>query len=79
MTDIEAFEHFGMDAAIMCWPLDRAVMDSADWRVEGTVLRSEPEMRIRHTITTPEGGAFVHYRSHADDGLCGRAPSEESG
>jgi len=55
MTDIEAFEHFGMDAAIMCWPLDRAVMDRADWRVESTVLRSEPEMRIRHTITTPEG------------------------
>ena len=55
MTDIEAFEKFGLDAAIMCWPLDRAVMDSADWRVESTVLRSEPEMRIRHTITTPEG------------------------
>ena len=55
ISDIEAFEKFDMDAAIMCWPLDRAVLTGPDWQVESKVLQETPNKVIQHTITTPDG------------------------
>jgi len=55
MSDIEAFEKFGLDAAIMCWPLDRTVLAGPDWQVETKVLNEKPNKLVQHTITTPQG------------------------
>jgi len=55
ISDIEAFERFGLDAAIMCWPLDRAVLSGLEWQVETKVLQEKPNKLLLHTITTPQG------------------------
>ena len=55
MSDIEAFEKVGLDAAITCWPLDKAVLSGHKWQVETKVLQEKPNKLVQHIITTPGG------------------------
>lgn len=65
MTDLEAFEYFGMDAAIQYFQdmgqfwlpeADFTKFSAPTWRDEVEVISDNPENRIyHHTIHTPEG------------------------
>jgi len=65
MSDLEAFEHFGMDAAIQYFQdmgqfwlpdADFTKFSTPAWRDEVQVVSDDPENRIyHHTIHTPEG------------------------
>ncbi len=65
MTDIEAFEHFGMDATVQFmqemgqfWMTgcDFGRYSTLDWRDEGKIISTDPDATVcRHSIGTPEG------------------------
>jgi uroporphyrinogen decarboxylase len=65
VTDLEAFEMFGLDASIQFFQdmgqfwltdADFTKFSTPDWRDEVQVLSSDPDNRVcRHTIRTPEG------------------------
>jgi uroporphyrinogen decarboxylase len=65
MSDLEAFEYFGMDAAIQYFQdmgqfwlpdADFTKFSTATWKDEVEVVSNDPENRIyHHTIHTPEG------------------------
>jgi hypothetical protein len=65
ITDLEAFEMFGLDASIQFFQdmgqfwltdADFTKFSTPDWRDEVEVLSSDPDNRIcRHTIRTPGG------------------------
>ena len=65
ISDIEAFERFGMDAQIQYfeemgqfWMPDADFMKAStpEWRDEADIIRDHPDDRIiHHTIRTPEG------------------------
>jgi|GEM_PF-57103 len=65
ITDLEAFEYFGMDAAIQYFQdmgqfwlpdADFAKFSTPTWRDEVTVISDDPDNRIyHHTVYTPEG------------------------
>ena len=65
ISDLEAFERFGMDAQIQYfeemgqfWMPDADFLraSTSEWRDEAVIIRNDPDDRIiHHTITTPEG------------------------
>lgn len=71
MSDIEAFEKFGMDAQIQYFAemgqfwvtkADFSKTSTAEWRDEAKVVSDDPDDRIvHHTIVTPEGN--LTYRT----------------
>jgi uroporphyrinogen decarboxylase len=73
-TPLEAFQRFGMDAAIQYFEdmgqfwlvnADFAKFSTGEWRDEVTVVSSDPENRIyHHTIHTPEGD--LTYKTAGD-------------
>ncbi len=74
ISDIEAFERFGMDAQIQYFEemgqfwlvnADYAKASTADWRDEVTVISDDPDHRVNHhTITTPSG--TLTYKTAGD-------------
>jgi uroporphyrinogen decarboxylase len=73
-TPLQAFERFGMDAAIQYFEdmgqfwlvtADFAKFSTPQWRDEVTVVSSDPDNRVyHHTIRTPEG--TLTYRTAGD-------------
>ena len=74
ISDLEAFEMFGMDAAIQYtqefgqhWlrTADFSRFSTPEWRDEVTVISDEPDYRVyQHTVTTPEG--TLTYRTEGN-------------
>ena len=74
MTPLEAFQKFGMDAAIQYFEdmgqfwlvnADFSKFSTAEWRDEVTVISNDPDNRINHhTIRTPEG--TLTYKTSGD-------------
>lgn len=73
-TPLQAFEHFGMDAAIQYfadmgqfWLVDAdySKFSTPEWRDEVTIISDHPDKRINHhTILTPEG--VLTYKTAGD-------------
>ncbi len=74
MSDLEAFEYFGMDAAIQYFQdmgqfwlpdADFTKFSTSTWRDEVEVISEDPDNRIyHHTIHTPEG--TLTYKTAGD-------------
>jgi len=74
MSDIEAFDHFGLDAAIQYFAdmgqfwvseADLSRCSTREWRDEVAVVSADPDNRVyHHTITTPEG--VLAYKTAGD-------------
>lgn len=74
ISDLEAFEKFGMDAQIQYFESmgqfwltesDFSRFSTAEWRDEAEIISSDPDNRIvHHTIQTPEGN--LTYKTCGD-------------
>ena len=74
ITDIEAFEKFGMDAAVQYFEdmgqfwlvgADFEKFSTPQWRDEVVIVKDDPDDRIyHHTIHTPEGD--LTYKTRGD-------------
>ncbi len=74
ITDLEAFERFGMDAAVQYFQdmgqfwlpdVDFAKFSTAQWRDDVQIVSNDPDNRIAaHTISTPEG--TLTYKTAGD-------------
>lgn len=60
ISDVEAFNEVGLDAAITCYELVDQI--SADWKIsEEDIFYDAEERRVRYTIQTPKGDlSYVH-------------------